>query len=67
MIHWIETHGFEVLIAYYLAISVFGTMPPLPDSASYLAKWGFAAAHALCGNMKQMIQSIPGVQPPKES
>lgn len=54
MLDWINSHGIEVLIVYYL-LSILGTMPPMPDNASYLAKWGFAAAHAFCGNMKQMI------------
>lgn len=64
MIHWIETHGVEVLVFYYVLISILGTMPPLPDSASYYQKWFFAAAHALCGNMKTMMSAFG--QKPKE-
>lgn len=58
MLHWVETHGIEVLISYYFFISILGTMPPLPDNATYMQKWGFAAAHALCGNMKQMMAAF---------
>ena len=58
MIHWIDAHGLTVLAVYYLLISVLGTMPDLPADAAYLQRWGFAAAHAICGNMKNMLQAI---------
>lgn len=58
MIHWIETHGVEALITYYFLISVLGTMPPLPDDAGYFHKWAFGAAHAFCGNMKNMVEAF---------
>lgn len=61
MIHWAETHGIELLLTYYFMISILGTMPPLPDNASYFEKWAFAAAHAFCGNMKSVMAIL---QPP---
>ncbi len=58
MIHFIETHGFEVLVSYFLLISILGTLPDLPPNATYFQKWGFAIAHAICGNAKNMMASI---------
>ena len=65
MIHFIEHHGIECLVGYYFLISVLGTMPPLPDTASYWQKWGYAAAHAFCGNIKQLAASM-GQSPKQE-
>lgn len=58
MIEWINSNGIAVLAIYYIVISVLGTMPELPSNASYLAKWGFASAHAICGNMQKMVASL---------
>ena len=58
MIHFIETHGFETLISYYMLISILGTLPPLPDNATYFQKWAFAAAHAICGNAKNAMAAL---------
>lgn len=64
MIHLIESHGIEVLIAYYVLISTLGTLPPLPDNATYLQRWAFAAAHTICGNASKVMQALG--QTPKE-
>ncbi len=58
MVHYIETHGFEILISYYVLISILGTLPPLPDTATYWQRWGFAIAHAICGNAKSVMASL---------
>ena len=58
MLHWVETHGIECIIAYYILISVLGTMPPLPDNASYWKQWAYTAAHAFCGNMRNLADTL---------
>jgi hypothetical protein len=58
MLHYAETHGIEVLITYYILISVLGTLPPLPENATYLEKWGFAVANAICGNARSVMASL---------
>lgn len=58
MIHILESHGFEVLIGYYLLISVLGTLPPLPPTATYWEKWGFGIAQAICGNAQNVLKAI---------
>ena len=58
MLHYVETHGFELLVGYYLLISILGTLPELPPNASYMQKWGFAMAHAICGNAKNAMAAI---------
>lgn len=67
MIHLIETHGIECLIAYYLIIAVLGTMPPLPDNAGYYRRWLFAMAHAFCGNIQTMAKAMNFGQPKDQS
>lgn len=70
MFHFAETHGIEILITYYLLISVLGTMPPLPDNAGYYRKWLYAMAHTFCGNMRSVAASLSakaGVKLPEES
>lgn len=58
MLHLLETHGIEVLAGYYLLISILGTLPPLPDNATYWEKWLFGIANAICGNAKNVMASI---------
>jgi hypothetical protein len=66
MIHWINSHGVEALVTYYLVISLLGTMPPVPDNATYLQRWAYAAAHALCANFKNVAANF-NVTTPKEN
>jgi hypothetical protein len=68
MIEWINSNGILCLIGYYVLISTLGTMPELPHDASYMHKWAYAAAHALCGNMQKMVSSLKpnGNGKPKE-
>jgi hypothetical protein len=58
MIDWVNTHGIVLLIGYYFLISILGTMPELPSTATYYQKWAYAAAHAICGNMKSLAASL---------
>ena len=58
MITIIENHGIETLICYYFVISILGTLPPLPESATYLQRWGYGIANAVCGNAKQVMNAL---------
>lgn len=58
MIHFLDTHGILVLVGYYLVICTLGTLPPLPDNATYWQKWGFGVAQAICGNAKNVMQAM---------
>lgn len=58
MIEWINSHGVEALLGYYIFISVLGTMPDLPTNASYMQRWAFGAAHAICGNVQKVFASL---------
>ncbi len=64
MLNYIQHHGVEVLIAYYIVISVLGTLPPLPENATYMQRWGFAIANAICGNAMSVMSAI--VQKPTD-
>ena len=66
MTNWVNIHGIEVLIGYYVLISILGTMPDLPTNATYFQKWAYGAAHAICGNMKNVAAALgmkPAAQP----
>ncbi len=56
MIHFIETHGFEVVISYYVFASIISTMPPLPSNASYWSSWGYGALHAFASDWKHALE-----------
>lgn len=55
MLHTIESHGIEFLIGYFVFSSIVSTMPPLPETASYWAKWAFGLLHALASDWKQVL------------
>lgn len=44
-----------MLIAYMLFSSIVSTMPPIPDTASYWAKWAFGFLHAAASDWKQVM------------
>lgn len=56
MLHWIETHGFEVIIAYYFVSSAIGAMPSVKDSDAGWYKFLFAFAHTLAANALRIPQ-----------
>lgn len=58
MIHFLETHGIEVMIAYYLYISAVSSMPPLPDSAGYYRRWAFQFMHMFAGNWEKVMAAL---------
>lgn len=57
MIHFVNTHGIEVVIIYYVISAIFSTMPALPDSAGYFQKWAYMAIHVLSGNLSKIAQA----------
>lgn len=67
MIHYIETHGVEFIVAYMAFASLVSSMPPIPDSAGYLSRWvyGFLhlAASNLRGAMAVMKLDVPAIDP----
>lgn len=58
MLHWIESHGFETIISYMVFAALVGSMPPLPETAGYWERWGYAALHALSMNLRSALQSV---------
>jgi len=58
MIHWVNSHGIEVIIAYMVFAAVAGSMPPLPENANYWARWAYGATHALAMNLRQAMATL---------
>ncbi len=56
MIHFIETHGVEVVIAYFAYASIVSTMPPLPAGSSYWANWVYGFLHASASDWKHVME-----------
>ena len=52
MMEWVNTHGVNVMVGYLLFAAFVGSMPPLPENASYLARWGFGFLHMASMNLR---------------
>jgi hypothetical protein len=55
MLAWIESHGFEVLIAYYVFTAFSGGMPTPTDGASVMYRWIFSSLNILNGSLARLI------------
>jgi hypothetical protein len=73
MLTWIEAHGFESLLIYFLFSAFSGGMPTPSDNASVAYRWAFSSLSILNGNIARLIatqfsgsklgQSLQGNQP----
>lgn len=55
--NWIQNHGADALVAYYVFSAIVSSMPdPRPD-ASIAYSWAYHALHALSGDLSQYIGS----------
>ena len=63
MLHWIETHGFEMLVGYYLFATVVGALPT-PANGNQFYKFFFNFMHGLAANALRIPQfrSFMGIQ-----
>ncbi len=61
MMGWINNHGIETVLTFYIFSCIVGSMPPLPDNASYSMKWAFLTLHAMAGNLRSVsrLLSLP--------
>lgn len=55
MLAWVEAHGFEVLIAYYLFSAFSGGMPTPTDNASVWYRWLFSSLSILNGSIARLV------------
>lgn len=63
MLHWIETHGFEVVVSYYLFATIVGALPtPVNGHQGY--KFFFNFMHGLAANTLRIpqVRALIGVQ-----
>ena len=58
MFHFVEHHGIEALVIYYVLSAILGTLPPLPASAGSWSRWAYGAAHALSGNLHSLAVAM---------
>lgn len=58
MLSWINSHGVETIIFYLAFAAIVGSMPPLPDNASYWQRWAYGALHGLAMNFRAMIAQM---------
>ncbi len=59
--HYVETHGFEILIAYFAFASIVSSMPPLPSGSSYWANWAYGLLHAFASDWKHMMEMAKAI------
>jgi len=56
MLRYIESHGFELIVSYFVFASLVSTMPPLPPGSSYWANWASGLLHALASDWRHVLE-----------
>lgn len=63
MLGWIETHGIEVLIGYYIFAAFTGGMPTPADNAGVAYRWVFSSFNILSANLARLVATqMPGTK-----
>jgi hypothetical protein len=55
MISWVESHGIEVLVMYYVFAAFSGGMPTPSDSASIGYRWVFSSLSILNASIARLV------------
>ena len=55
MIAWVESHGIEVLVIYYVFAAFSGGMPTPGDSASVAYRWIFSSLSILNASIARLV------------
>lgn len=73
MLTWVESHGFESLIMFYVFSAITGGMPTPSDTAGIAYRWVFSTFSILNANLARLVatqfsgsklgQSLQGAQP----
>lgn len=50
--NWIMAHAIWILLGYLALTAVIGSMPKLPEGASYRARWAYGALQAFSLNLR---------------
>lgn len=71
--NWLEHHGVEALVLYYVFNAITGGMPTPADSAGVIYRWAFSSFQILNGSIARLVatqfpaskmgQSLQGAQP----
>lgn len=73
MLTWVEAHGFESLLIYFLFSAITGGMPTPSDNSGIAYRWIFSTFSLLSGSIARLVatqfsasklgQSLQGTQP----
>lgn len=73
MLTWVEAHGFECLVGFYVFSAVTGGMPTPSDASGLFYRWMFSTMSILNGSLARLVatqlpasklgQSLQGAQP----
>ena len=55
MLTWVETHGVETLVIYYVFAAITGGMPTPADSASIGYRWLFSSFSILNASLARLV------------
>jgi len=55
MIAWVESHGIEVLVIYYVFAAFSGGMPTPSDNAGLAYRWMFSSLSLLNASVARLI------------
>lgn len=56
MLNWIQTHGADALLAFYVFSACVSGMVPPTEKSSAVYKWAYSTLHTLSGDLSNFIQ-----------
>lgn len=54
MVNWVESHGFEALVIYYVFAAISGGMPTPADTAGVAYRWAFSSLSILNASLARL-------------
>lgn len=55
MVTWVESHGIEVVVIYYIFSAITGGMPTPAQDAGIMYRWVFSSVNILNANFARLI------------
>lgn len=55
MITWVESHGIETLLMYYVFAAITGGMPTPVDASGIAYRWAFTSFGLLSANLARLL------------
>jgi hypothetical protein len=56
--HWVQTHGFDMMLFYFLYSALVSPMPEPTSKSSQGYRYVYGVAHSLAGNLKNVAKAV---------